>query len=98
MHGRLRTQGSSLQWKTCLGWTPLHFAAMQSNVQLVDWMLSEGSDALATGEDGCMPGDCATHPDVRRTLFKTGAPPPHAQPRCMMLALRPGSEYAQHTV
>jgi ankyrin repeat protein len=65
-------QGSSLQWKTYLGWTPLHFAAMQSNVELVDWMLSEGSDALATGEDGCMPGDCATHPEVRKTLFKTG--------------------------
>ena len=49
---------------------------MQSNVELVDWMLSEGSDALATGEDGCMPGDCASHPDVRKTLFKTGAHEP----------------------
>lgn len=66
-------QGSSLQWVSNLGWTALHFAAMMSNLALVDWMLEEGASALATGEDGCMPGDCATHSEVRKRLFKTGA-------------------------
>jgi ankyrin repeat protein len=56
-----------------MGWTPLHFAALLSNLALVEWMLEEGSDALATGKDGCVPGDCAAHPEVRIALFKTGA-------------------------
>ena len=66
-------QGASVHAKTLLGWTPLHFAALQSNVELVDTLLDEGADVLASGKDGCVPGDCATHPDVRRSLFRTGA-------------------------
>lgn len=117
-------QGSSLQWKSYLGWTPLHFAAIQvrplsharytgastavttqlatvpepgacgrthththestvptpdsviqGDLDLVDWLLEEGADALTTGEDGCMPGDCASNAAVRKTLYKTGWAP-----------------------
>eukprot|EP00892_Ulva_mutabilis_P001395 jgi/Ulvmu1/11256/UM073_0028.1 len=69
----LSERGSSLQWKSYLGWTALHFAAIQGDLELVDWLLEEGADALATGDDGCMPGDCASNSAVRKTLYKTVA-------------------------
>ena len=70
---RVHMQGSSLHATTFLGWTPLHYAALQSNLALVEYMLEEGADASACSKDGCMPGDSATHPEVRQILFATGA-------------------------
>lgn len=49
--------------------------AVQGDLDLVDWLLEEGADALATGDDGCMPGDCASNASVRKTLYKTGVIP-----------------------
>ena len=66
-------QGSTLSSRTFIGWTPLHFAALQSNLALMEYMLEEGAEALASGKDGCLPSDCATHPEIRSLLYTAGA-------------------------
>ena len=69
----LADRGASLHARSHLKWTPLHFAALQSSLGLVEWMLEEGADATAMGADGSVPGDVAADSGVRKLLFKAGA-------------------------
>lgn len=69
----LAHRGASLHARTHLKWTPLHFAALQSNFDLAGWMLEEGADPVAVGADGSLPGDVAADSSVREMLLKAGA-------------------------
>lgn len=65
---KLNDHGFSINLQNAKGWTPLHFAAADNNIDIVSNLLRLGADATRKNQDGKLPIDLTKNIKIRDLL------------------------------